>query len=171
MLISKANLLDLEKVKITIVEFSGYECNYCKKVQETTRQLRNKYGDKLKWVLKDYPLRLSSLYAHISSNCVYRQNQGKYWSYFDKLFAQDRKNEFLTKPALDKYVATLGIDMKLYNTCVVDPEVEKEIRADHQEGLASGVRGIPHFFINGRALSGAQPAYAFEEIIREELLR
>lgn len=159
-----------EKGKLLVVEFSGYECPFCKKVQNTTKQLREKYKDKLKWVLKDYPLRVGSIYSHMAANCVYQQDPQKFWQVFNKMFSPQSGREILEKENLDREVARLNVDMGLFNQCVSgsDP-VRKEILQDHQEGVKLGVRGIPHFFINGKALSGAQPFSVFDQMIAQEL--
>ena len=158
--------------QLLVVEFSGYECPFCKKVQNTTNQLRAKYGNKIKWVLKDYPLRTNSIYSHMAVNCVYEQNPAKFWDLFNAIYSPGNTREFLEKKNIDKFVSGLGLDMKLFQECADgSSSVRDEILKDHQEGLDAGVRGIPHFFINGKALSGAQPLPVFEQMIEQELQR
>ena len=157
--------------QLVVVEFSGYECPFCKKVQATAKQLREKYGSKIKWVLKDYPLRLGSIYSHMAANCVYAQDPQKFWQLFDKIYSPQSGRELLEKKNMDKAVAALGgVDMESFKKCSdSSASVREEILQDHQEGVDSGVRGIPHFFINGKALSGAQPFSVFDQMIAQEL--
>ncbi len=155
--------------KVTVVEFSGYECPFCKKVQDTTSKIRAKYGDKVKWVMKDYPLNIGSIYSHTAANCVFSQNTNNYWKIFDILFSEKYGREILQKENLDKKVEELGTDMDEFAKCTQSTSVRDEILADHKEGVSLGVRGIPHFFVNGKPLSGAQPFSVFDSFISNEL--
>ena len=156
--------------QLLVVEFSGYECPFCKKVQATTKQLREKYGNKIKWVLKDYPLRTNNLYSHMAANCVYQQDPQKFWQVFNRMYSPDSTRESLEKKNLNRMVSSLGVDMERFKKCSESSDtVREEILQDHQEGLASGVQGIPHFFINGKSLSGAQPFEAFDRVVAQEL--
>ncbi len=155
--------------KLLVVEFSGFECPYCKKVQVTTKKIREKYKNKLKWVFKDYPLRINSPYSHVATNCVYKQDQPKFWGLFDKIFDPATPRDILKQENLKKEITTLGIDMGAFEKCVTDPAVRDEIVKDHQQGVNAGVSGIPHFFINGRPISGNRSFEVFDQIISEEL--
>ncbi len=159
-----------QKGALLVVEFSGYECPYCKRVQATAAQLRDKYKAKLKWVVKDYPLRLNSLYAHQATACVHKQDPAKYWQLFDTVFSSEKDRSVFQQAQMDKEVEKLGgINMASFKECVQSAAIKEEILADHQEGVRLGVRGIPYFFINGKPLSGAQPFASFDAIIQEEL--
>ncbi len=159
------------EAKVTVIEFSDFECPFCIRVQPTTQKLREKYQGKLRWVFKDFPLSFHphAMDMHIGAKCVYRLNKDKYWEFFDKIFAQDRSPDLLTKEGTAKLAASLGTDMSRYDACTKDPSVASEIRESIKQGEAVGVSGTPAFFINGRMLSGAQPMSAFEEVIQQEL--
>ena len=155
--------------KVLVVEFSGYDCPFCKKVQTTTKQIREKYGDKVKWVFKDYPLNPADIHHHTSLNCVFDQSPEKFFMLFDKIYTVTDTRSFVEKSNLDKQIEGMGLDMKKYKVCVDSPTIKDRIMSDYNEGQSLGVRGIPHFFINGKGLSGAQPAEAFEQMINVEL--
>ncbi|MCE9599333.1 MAG: thioredoxin domain-containing protein [Spirochaetia bacterium] len=157
--------------KVTIVEYSDFECPFCIRVQPTTAKLREKYGDKIRWVFKDFPLSFhqNAMTMHIGARCVYRTNKAGYWKFFDTMFGHDRPADVTTKEGTAKVAASAGTDMAQYQTCVADPTVVKEIQDSQKSGEALGVSGTPAFFINGRMLSGAQPQGAFEQIIDEEI--
>jgi len=157
--------------KVTIVEYSDFECPFCMKVQPTTARLRAKYGDKLHWIFKDFPLSFHphAMDLHIGAKCVYRLNKDHYWDFFDKIFSQSRTPDMVSREGATKVAASVGTDMSSYNQCLVDPAVVKEIQESQKQGEAVGVSGTPAFFINGRMISGAQPMAAFESIIDEEL--
>ncbi|GIX40910.1 MAG: oxidoreductase [Leptospiraceae bacterium] len=157
--------------KIVIVEFSDFECPFCLKAQKTTRELREKYKDKIKWVFKDFPLdfHTHAMDAHIAANCVYKLKPEKFWDYYDALFSENRTKEDFKKESLEKKALAFGISQKDYRNCIANPEIKNEIDEDIKEGSELGVSGTPAFFINGRKLTGAVPISEFETIIQEEL--
>lgn len=157
--------------KVTIVEFTDFECPYCLKAQKASREVRETYGDKIKWVTKDFPLSFhqNAMGAHLAANCVYTQDKAAYWKFYDILFQDDRPNDALTPPSLRGTAQAIGMDMTKFDACLKDPAMQKEIRDDQEQGEELGVSGTPAFFINGRLLSGALPFSEFKNIIDEEL--
>jgi len=157
--------------QIVVVEFSDFECPYCMRAQSTAAQLRAKYGDKLKWVFKDFPLSFHphAMGAHIAANCVLQQDQTKYWQFFDGLFSPTRTEQTLSEAGLREQASKLGIDMTKFTACLADEKIKKEIEDDMAEGEGLGVNGTPAFFINGRMISGAVPIQDFESVIDSEL--
>lgn len=159
--------------KVTIIEFSDFECPYCTRVQQTAAQIREAYGDKVQWVVKDFPLSFhkKAMAAHVAANCVLGQDKDKYWQFFDGLFAPDRAQDYLSPNALSSLAARIGVDMQEYSLCTSTgaAAMEAEVQNDIAEGEKVGVRGTPAFFINGRFVSGALPFADFEQIINEEL--
>ncbi len=157
--------------KVTIVEFSDFECPYCQRFQKTSKEIREKYGDRVQWVFKDFPLDFhkSAMGAHIAANCVWKQNKDAYWKYFDGVFSTERAANALATEALEQRAFSLGLNMDQFRACAKDPDVEKEIKEDMKEGEALGVNGTPAFFVNGRMLTGALPFEEFQGIIDDEL--
>jgi len=156
-----------ENAKVTVIEFSDFECPYCKRSQTTTRQLREQYKDKIRWVFRDYPLPFhrNAMFAHIAANCAIEQ--GKYWEYFNLLFDNA---ENLVKENVILLADKAGLDKTKFNACLADSgKISAEIEMDLADGQAVGVNGTPAFFINGIFVEGAQPIGAFQKIIDEEL--
>lgn len=153
--------------KVTVIEFSDFECPYCKRSQDTTKQLREQYKDKIRWVFRDYPLPFhrNAMFAHVAANCSIEQN--KYWDYFKVLF---ENSENLVKENVILLAEKVGLDKSKFNACLANSEkISEEIQADIADGQAVGVNGTPAFFINGIFVEGAQPIGAFQKIIDEEL--
>ena len=92
--------------------------------------------------------------------------QGKFWEYHDKLFENTKA---IKREDLDKHAAALGLDMAKFKTALDTNKFKRLVEADTRLGSTVGVRGTPHFFINGRPLSGAQPKEKFAAIIKEEI--
>ncbi|MCB1308129.1 MAG: thioredoxin domain-containing protein [Leptospiraceae bacterium] len=159
---------------VTVVEFSDFDCYFCRKVQPTAARLRAEYGDKLRWVVKDFPLdqlHPDARGAHLVANCVYRQDQNSYWKFFDEVFRRGTENreQTMQRENLIALAGTLGIDMQELQNCLDDPAINQEINDDIQYGQTIGVGGTPAFFINGIFLDGARPYEDFKEVIEAEL--
>ena len=162
-----ARLKGSARAPVTIVEFSDFQCPYCRNVQATLKEVAAKYGDRVAFAHRDFPLR--SLHpqaqsAAEASRCA--GEQGKFWEYYDALFASQAK---LDAGALAGYARSVGLDEKQFDSCVAGGKYRGKIEEDVQDGTRIGVGGTPAFFINGVFLSGAQPAAAFEKVIDEEL--
>jgi protein-disulfide isomerase len=153
--------------KVTIVEFSDFECPYCKRSQEVNQKLREKYKGKIRWVFRDFPLEFheNAMYAHMAANCAIPQ--GKYWEFFQVLFDNSGN---LAKGNVDYLASKAGLNVSAYKECMQNEEaLESEIRADIQTAQKLGVTGTPAFFINGIFVNGARPFEHFDEIIKKEL--
>jgi len=92
--------------------------------------------------------------------------QGKFWEYHDKLFENVRA---IKQPDLEKHAQTVGLDMTKFKQALDTHKFQRLIEADKRMATTVGVKGTPHFFINGRPLSGAQPKDKFAEIIKQEI--
>ena len=105
------------------------------------------------------PAALASLAAH---------EQGKFWEYHDKLFANMQK---MQRPALIQYARDLGLDISRFEAALDNPRNKAIVNADMAEAKALGVTGTPGFFVNGRFLSGAKPFNEFAQVINAELTK
>jgi protein-disulfide isomerase len=154
--------------KVTIVEFSDFQCPFCARVEPTLGQISQTYGDKVRVVFKHLPLRIhpDAPAAHAAAESAHRQ--GKFWEMHDKIFANQRE---LKPEKFREYAQQSGLDLAKYDKDVASPDVKKKIDSDSQEADKLGVSGTPAFFINGRYLSGAQPFEAFKKMIDEELAK
>jgi protein-disulfide isomerase len=151
---------------VTIIEFSDFQCPYCKRAEPIINEVREKYGDKVKLVYMDFPLSFHehAMGAATAARCA--ADQGKFWEYHDQLFENQSK---LDPNDLKATAKKVGLDETKFDQCLASDKVKDEINADVEQGHNLGVDGTPAFFINGRPLSGAQPATAFSQVIDEEL--
>lgn len=163
-----------ESAKVTIVEFSEFECPYCQKyVLDTYFQIQKDYDDKIRYVFRNYPLPFHTK-AQITSEAAWcAADQGKFWEYHDKLFAD--KDTWLSqtdpKETLVGFATQLGLDGVKFRDCLTTGKYTQPVKNDMALGQKYGVSGTPSFFINGRLLVGAQPFSAFKTIIDEELAK
>jgi len=156
-----------ESAPVIIVEFSDFQCPYCRKAEDSLKSVRQKYGDKVRLVYRDFPLDKIHPNAHKAaeaSNCA--ADQGKFWEYHDALFANPSK---LGPNDLKATAAKLGINAVEFGQCLDGGKYAGKVSSDTSAGNDLGVEGTPTFFINGRTLSGAASPQAFDSIIDEEL--
>ncbi|MCB1324226.1 MAG: thioredoxin domain-containing protein [Spirochaetales bacterium] len=161
-----------QTARVVIVEFSDFACPYCRVVQETSRRLREKYGDQIRWVVKDFPLdqiHPMARAAHVAANCILAQDQAAYWKFFDDIYHAG--SEAFGADALASRARSLGVDMTRYQACTSDPAIEAEINQDIIDGESVGVGGTPAIFVNGQFMEGgaAQTFESYVEIIDREL--
>ena len=151
---------------VTIVEFTDFQCPFCKASEATLKQLHDRYGDKIRLVHMDYPLPFHQ-HAHDAATAGRCANeQGKFWQFHDSLFANQGK---LAPADLKATAKTLGMNSAKFDECFDKSKFDTEIKADQAVGEKVGVDGTPAFFIDGRPLTGAQPAPKFEDLIDDEL--
>lgn len=156
---------------VTVVEFSDFQCPYCKQVVPTIEQAVAKYGDKIRVVFRQYPL--SSIHpqafkAAEASLCAAEQN--KFWELHDAMF-QEQSAASLDVAALETKARELGLDGEKFSACLSSGKYEDQVRADLKAGVAAGVSGTPAFFVNGRPLSGAIGLESLSQVVDEELAR
>jgi protein-disulfide isomerase len=157
-----------ENAPIQIVEFSDYQCPFCGRVRDTVHKVVEKYGKKVHYVFRDFPLAFhkEAPKAHEAAHCA--GEQGKYWEYNDKLFNSQQN---LKVDDLKKYAKEFKIKAKEFDECLDSGKYAKMVADSLRYGQTVGVSGTPAFFVNGRMVSGAQPFEAFQEIIEDELSR
>ena len=168
--IGDAPFLGSADAKVTIVEFSDFQCPYCAKASGTIHKLEKKYGSKVKIVFKQYPLPFhnNARGASEASLCVREQSADKFWKFHDKMFADQTK---LSAPDLAKTAKGLGINMKKFDDCVKSHKYHKAVDADIADGKKAGVQSTPTFFVNGKLINGVQPMEVFAEVIDGELAK
>lgn len=153
--------------KVTIVEFSDFQCPFCQRFHPTVQQALDEYGDDVRWVYKHFPLDSIHPEARPAANAAEcAGEQGKFWEFGDQLFV----NQARLGTAYYKSLAVeLGIGGSKFDSCVDDNKYADKVNSDYQQGLAAGVQGTPASFINGRLVSGAQPYSAIKSAIDSAL--
>lgn len=156
-----------EDAPITIVEFSDFECPFCRRFHEQTYQaLLDAYPGQIRFVYRNLPLTSihpNAMSAAVASLCA--QEQDAYWEYHDKLFSSDR----LGRAVYLEYAAELELDVEEFTACLDSGKFDEFIQSDMEFAFNLGVQSTPTFFINGLALVGAQPLPNFKNLIDKEL--
>jgi protein-disulfide isomerase len=155
--------------KVTIVEAGCFACPYTKQAVPTVKQVLAYYGDKVRFVYKDFPISSAHPGAQIASEASYcAKEQGKYWEYFDVLFANQGQtgNDDLTG-----FAGTLGLNTSQFSQCLDSHKYKATVDANFAEAYKIGVYGTPTFFINGQVLVGPKTFNEFKQIIDRELAK
>ncbi len=155
-----------KNAKITLVEYSDFECSFCASFHPTLVKVLEKYKDQVRWVYRHYPLSFhpNAEPAALASECA--GEQGKFWEFADLAFANQSSlgDAFYTKFAQDN-----RLNMKKFNDCVSSKKYLSKVQDQMATGGAAGVDGTPGTFIiseDGTAtpLKGALP---FEAVVAE----
>lgn len=157
-----------DRAPITIVEFSDFQCPYCRQSVRILKALRQLYGERIRIVYRDYlgPNHPYALRAAEAARCA--GEQGKFWEYHDLLFDRQSSGKGWDFLSLAK---ELGLQQKAFEACLSSGRFQEQITKDLQEGLKLGITSTPTFFINGRPIVGAQPLANFQALIDRLLAR
>lgn len=175
-----AAVLGKSDAKVTIVEFSDFQCPFCKQfIDQTFAQIKSNYIDtgKVKVIFRHFPL---AFHANAQGSAVAAEcanTQGKFWQYHDLLFKNGKADGAgLAIADLKKYADSLGLNngsfgfgKNKFNQCLDGNATLSIVQGDLKDAQAAGVSGTPTFYINGKQLVGAQPFSAFQQAIDEAL--
>jgi protein-disulfide isomerase len=154
---------------ITIVEFSDFQCSYCKRVLNVLNQVLEHYPNQVKLAFRDFPIVNIHPHAQKAAEAAHcAAEQGKFWEFHDLLF---EKQDAIPSANFVDYAKALGLEVTSFQVCLDSGKHREKVERNHADGVKAGVSGTPAFFINGRLLSGAQPLEAFKAVIDEELER
>jgi protein-disulfide isomerase len=144
--------------KVAVVEYSDFQCPFCKKGSEILPKLLDEYKGKIKVVYKQFPLPSHNWakQASIASLCAYEQGNDHFWKYHDLLF--QNQHEINADNANDKFTEfakKLGLNEKKFEACLTSPETEKRLNEEMNEAQSLGVNSTPTFVVNGQVVRGA----------------
>ena len=178
--ISTAPYIGNQDAEVAIVEFSDYQCPYCKRhFSQTLPQIDESYlkSNRVIYVMKQFPLSFHAQArgASIAALCVEQLKPGNYWQAHKAIFNGEIR---LDKEDYQSLAASLEIDQSKFTSCLDSPAMSEQVDTDIREGNAIGVSGTPAFFIgkvidgkvvNGQLLSGARPYASFASMIDQLL--
>ncbi|HEY3819396.1 MAG TPA: thioredoxin domain-containing protein [Polyangiaceae bacterium] len=136
-----------EDAHVVIVEFADFECPFCQKIAPELQAIWEKRRDKVRFVYKFMPLAMHP-HGEIAARAgIAAQMQGKFWEMEKLLFAN---GQHLEQPDLEKYAASIGLDLDKFRADMQSPEAKARIDADRKLGDDLHVKGTPTIFIDGR---------------------
>lgn len=177
-----------KNAKVTLIEFSDYECPFCKRhFEQVYPSIKKDYIDtgKVKLVYRDYPLPFHDPMATFeasAANCAREQGgDSAYFKFHDEIFTKTKSNgNGLTKDQIYQIASDLGLNQASLKACADSEKYADEIKKDVTDGSSVGVSGTPSFFIGksdqsgsitGQNIVGAQPYANFKAIIDVELAK
>ncbi|HEY4717202.1 MAG TPA: thioredoxin domain-containing protein [bacterium] len=167
----------LSDAAVTIVEFSDFECPFCREANAVMEKIFDEYSPRIKTVFKNFPLDSScnpfvkrsshrnACLAAVAGLCA--EEQDMFWKYKKLLFDnQDR----LGYGELLMYAGKTGMDTEKFKACLSSPESGMaRIKKDIIDGMNLEIESTPTFFINGKKIRGSIPLWFFREIVENEL--
>ncbi len=152
---------------VTIVEFSDFQCPFCKRFHPTVKQVLGEYSKEVRWVYKHFPL--DSIHpqarpAAEASECAAEQD--KFWEFTDGLF----ENQSRLGGSLYKELAQdIGLNVNKFESCLSSGKYKDKVEADLQEGIKLGVNGTPGGFVNGEQIAGAVSYGTLKTMVEQAL--
>ncbi len=149
---------------VTIVEFSDFQCPYCRLAAATVEQVLARYPDDVRLVYAHFPLAGHAWAppAAAAATCAARQDPDAFWTLHDAYFADQQAITPATVASRSRAaLAGTGLDLDAWAACSASPEADREVREQVALGERYEVRGTPAFFVNGRFIDGNQPIEAF----------
>lgn len=152
--------------KITVVEFSEFQCPFCARFKPTIDQLVAEYPKDVRHVYRHNPLPFHQDAKPAAYASICADRQGKFWEYSNVLYQNQKA---LDGASLRKYAQDMGLDMAKFDACLTDPATVKVVDEDMAYAQQVGARGTPTSFINGVLFSGAQPYLALKKVVDDKL--
>lgn len=147
-MITGAAVMGDANAKVTLIEYSDYQCPFCSRhARQTMVEIIKNYVDegKVKFLMREYPIpRLHPRATAASQAALCAGDQGKYWEMHDILFSNQRK---MSDDDLSGYAAEIGLDAGKYNNCLEQKDYAERLKSDIEEGKAMGVSGTPSFVL------------------------
>ncbi len=152
---------------VTIVEFADFQCPYCKRGGDNLHEALQDFKGKVKVVWKNYPLPFHQHAKPAAHAALAAREQGKFWQMHDLLF--ENQSQLGQDGIYEKLAKQIGLNMAKFKKDLNNPNFDKVLQADTQQGQTVGVSGTPAFFINGTRVIGAQPTAKFKAVIAQAL--
>jgi len=152
--------------RITLVEFSDFECPYCAIAMKQVKSLMAAYPKDIRLIYKQFPLSMHP-HAQLAAEAALAANeQGKFWEMHDILFTNFRK---LSHDNMLDWAKQIGLDVNKFKADLDSGKFMSVVKKDTSDGDAAGVYGTPAFFINGKLYNGAMTMDAVKPILDAEL--
>lgn len=160
---------------ILVIEYSDYDCPFCKQFHDTMKRIMEEYGvtGKVGWVYRQFPLeQLHPNAPRISeaAYCVGDLGGGDaYWKFSDLIFSERDINAPTNMTRLPEFAATAGVDKEKFNECLASGKFTERVQTSIAEGVAAGAQGTPYSIVTvggqQAVINGAQPYAVVKQII------
>ncbi len=163
------HILGPKNAKVTLVEYSDFECPFCKRHYDTMKQIQAKYPNDVRVIFRHYPLSFhqNAQKEAEASECVAELGgNDAFWKFHDKIFTQTTSNGTgFALTGLGPAAKEVGVDQGAFQKCLDSGKYASKVAKEEQEGSDAGVQGTPGTFVNGKLVEGAVPLSAFQQQI------
>ena len=163
------HILGAKNAKVTLIEYSDFECPFCKRHFDTMNQVMKKYPNDVRLVFRHFPLSFhanAQKEAEASECAAELGGNDAFWKYHDKIFTETTSNGTgIALTRLAPMAKELGLDEKKFQTCLDSGKYAAKVAQQTQEGSDAGVQGTPGTFVNGQLVEGAVPLAQFVTMI------
>ena len=154
------------EARVTLVEFSDFDCSDCARASRLATTVKNLYGDSVRFVFRQFPLAGRERARLAAEASLAAQAQGRFWEYHDVLFANRHE---LTRPALERYAAHVGLDVSEFRRALDERRFAADVEADHALGRDLLVGEVPALFVNGQRVAVPYGVAELIEIVERGL--
>lgn len=155
-----------EKARVTLVEFSDFQCPVCIQVTPKLKAVLSLFPNDVRLVFKQFPLDSHSAARLAAAASIAAQEQGKFWEMHDKLYANAR---YITRTAVLNWAKEFSLDLPKFTATLDSPRTKTRIDREITEGLRAGVEGTPSLFVNGKQLQVNIEVDVLRQLIAQEL--
>jgi len=152
--------------KITLVEFSDFQCPFCAAATTSLAKILADHPQDVRLVFKQFPLDIHSQAAFAAQAALAAHAQGKFWPMHDKLYANFRN---ITPEKINEWAKEIGLDMVRFTADLKSGKYKPEVEKELAQGEQVGVSGTPTIFVDGKHYNGPLETAAMEEVIAGEL--
>jgi len=152
--------------RVTIVEFSDFQCPYCLRATQVLKQIQERYQDQVRIVFRHFPLPTHQQAPKAAEAASCAQEQRHFWPMHDRIF-ENQRNLQITD--LKRLAGEIGLNREAFDRCLDSDQYAHEWKRDVEEGESYGVSGTPTLFLNGRLITKA-PSYEYLVLVMEEEL-
>lgn len=161
-----------KEAKVTLIEYSDFQCPACGVYYPVVKQLNQKLGDKTQFVYRHFPLRQIHANAEVAAYVAEAAGiQNKFWEMHDMLFENQNKwsGEKNAKDIFIEYARSLNLDIEKFKNDLDSKEVKAKVENDYQDGVRFGVNATPTFFLNGTKLQNPRSYEEFKALLEEAI--
>lgn len=171
----KDHVLGTADAKVTIIEYSDFQCPFCSSLHPTLKRITEEYGDDVRWVYRHFPL--ESIHpearpAAVASECVAELGgNDAFWNFADKLFSNQQA---LSEATYTRLAAEVGVSEAAFTDCLKSDRHNEVIDENTTDAVETGGTGTPHTLIIGEdgtayPVKGALPYNAIKPIVEQAL--
>ncbi len=150
---------------VTVVEFSDYQCPACRASHPIEKQIRAAFGDKIRWVYKEFPLKVHQFAFKAAEAGLCAMDQGKFWQYQDQLYTTPD----LSVPNMIAMAGKMGMSAKEFSNCMNTSKYKAMVKKSISEAQQAGIDRTPTYVVNGAVIVGGPSLDRFKKIIDEAL--